>query len=32
MLVPLRYGGGIKGKIIDSWYYHTPVITTPIGS
>lgn len=32
MLAPLRFGAGIKGKIVDSWFYHTPAITTPIGS
>jgi hypothetical protein len=32
MLAPLRFGAGIKGKIIDAWFEHTPVITTPIGS
>ncbi len=32
MLAPLRYGAGIKGKIVDAWRYGCPVITTPIGS
>lgn len=32
MLAPLRFGAGIKGKIIDSWRYGCPVVTTPIGS
>ncbi len=32
MLAPLRFGAGIKGKIIDSWKYGCPVVTTPIGS
>ncbi len=31
-LAPLRFGAGIKGKIADSWYCGTPVVTTPIGS
>lgn len=31
-IVPLRYGAGIKGKITDSWYYGTPVITSFIGT
>ncbi len=31
-LAPLRYGAGIKGKISDSWYFGTPVITTSVGS
>ena len=32
MLSPLRFGAGIKGKIIDSWRYGCPVLTTPIGA
>jgi glycosyltransferase involved in cell wall biosynthesis len=32
MLAPLRFGAGIKGKIIDSWKFGCPVVTTPIGS
>lgn len=32
MLAPLRYGAGIKGKIVDSWVNNLPVITTPIGA
>lgn len=31
-MAPLRFGGGIKGKITDSWSNYLPVITTPIGS
>lgn len=31
MLAPIRFGGGIKGKITDSWYNYLPVVTTPIG-
>ncbi|GJP69124.1 hypothetical protein CLOP_g25747 [Closterium sp. NIES-67] len=31
LLAPLRFGAGIKGKILDSWLYGTPVVTTPIG-
>ena len=31
MLAPLRFGAGIKGKIIDSWLADTPVVTTPVG-
>ena len=30
-IAPLRYGAGIKGKIIDSLYHSTPVVTTQIG-
>lgn len=32
MLAPLRYGAGIKGKIVDAWTFGLPVVTTPIGS
>jgi len=32
MLAPLRYGAGIKGKIIDAWMFGLPVVTTGIGS
>ncbi|GEQ85793.1 glycosyl transferase [Patiriisocius marinistellae] len=31
-LAPLRYGAGIKGKIIDAVKNGTPVVTTPIGA
>jgi len=31
-LAPLRIGAGIKGKISDSWFNGTPVITTSIGA
>jgi O-antigen biosynthesis protein len=32
LLAPLRFGAGIKGKVIEAFKYGTPVITTPIGS
>lgn len=32
MLAYLRFGAGIKGKIIDSFFYGLPVITTSIGA
>lgn len=32
MLAPLRYGAGIKGKIVDSWIHKVPVVTSPIGA
>lgn len=32
LLCPLRYGAGIKGKIVDGWKYGVPVVTTPIGA
>lgn len=31
-LAPLRFGAGIKGKITDSWFHGTPVVTTFIGT
>jgi glycosyltransferase involved in cell wall biosynthesis len=30
-LAPLRFGAGIKGKLLDSMRFGTPSITTPIG-
>jgi len=32
MLAPLRFGAGIKGKIVDSWGCGLPAVTTPIGA
>ena len=32
LFAPLRYGAGIKGKIVDAWTYNMPVVTIPIGS
>lgn len=31
-LAPLRFGAGLKGKIVDSWFHQLPVVTTPIGA
>jgi glycosyltransferase involved in cell wall biosynthesis len=31
-LAPLRFGAGIKGKLIDAMQAGTPTITTPIGA
>lgn len=31
-VVPLRYGAGIKGKIVESMYFGLPVVTTTIGA
>lgn len=31
-VVPLRYGAGVKGKVIESIYFQCPVVTTPIGA
>ncbi len=32
VVIPLRYGAGIKGKLVDAMYYGVPVITTTIGA
>ena len=31
-VVPLRFGAGVKGKIIESVYQKLPVLTTPVGA
>ena len=31
-VVPLRFGAGVKGKVIEAMYYQLPVITTSIGA
>lgn len=31
-VVPLRYGAGMKGKVVEALYYQIPLITTPIGA
>lgn len=31
IVVPLRYGAGIKAKVIEAMYHGIPVVTTPIG-
>jgi GT2 family glycosyltransferase len=31
-IVPLRYGAGIKGKVIEAMYYQLPVVTTSAGA
>ena len=31
-IVPLRYGAGIKGKVIEAMYNQLPVVTTSIGA
>ena len=30
-VVPLRYGAGVKGKVIEAAYYQIPLVTTTIG-
>jgi glycosyltransferase involved in cell wall biosynthesis len=32
VVAPLRYGAGIKGKIVDALYKNMPVVTTIIGA
>ena len=31
-VVPLRYGAGVKGKVLEACYYQIPLVTTPIGA
>jgi GT2 family glycosyltransferase/glycosyltransferase involved in cell wall biosynthesis len=30
-IIPLRYGAGVKGKLVEAMAYGLPVVTTPIG-
>ncbi len=32
VVAPLRYGAGVKGKIVEAMYYGLPVVTTTIGA
>jgi hypothetical protein len=32
LLYPAQYATGIKGAIVEAWFQHTPVVTTPIGA
>jgi O-antigen biosynthesis protein len=32
MLAPIRFGAGIKGKIVDAWRFGLPVVSTDIGA
>jgi glycosyltransferase involved in cell wall biosynthesis len=32
VIVPLRYGAGVKGKVVEAMYYGTPVVSTSIGA
>lgn len=32
VVVPLRYGAGVKGKVIEALYHGAPIITTSIGA
>ncbi|MBQ6436672.1 glycosyltransferase, partial [bacterium] len=31
-VVPLRFGAGVKGKVVESAYYQIPLVTTSIGA
>ena len=32
VVVPLRYGAGVKGKVIEALYHGAPIVTTSIGA
>ncbi len=32
VVVPLRYGAGVKGKVVEALYYGAPVVTTAVGA
>ena len=32
VVAPLRYGAGVKGKVVEAMFNHVPVITTSIGA
>lgn len=32
VVVPLRYGAGVKGKVVEALYYGTPIVTTSVGA
>ncbi len=32
VVVPLRYGAGVKGKVMEAMYYQVPIVTTSIGA
>lgn len=32
VVVPLRYGAGVKGKVVEAVYYGAPIVTTSIGA
>lgn len=31
-VVPLRYGAGVKGKVVEALYYGIPIVTTSVGA
>ena len=32
LLYPSRWATGSKGAVVESWFQHTPVVTTPVGA
>ena len=32
VVVPLRYGAGVKGKVVEAIYNGAPIVTTSVGS
>ena len=32
VVVPLRYGAGVKGKVVEALYHGAPIVTTPTGA
>lgn len=32
VVVPLRYGAGVKGKVVEAMYHQLPIVTTSIGA
>lgn len=32
VVVPLRYGAGVKGKVVEALYHGAPIVTTSVGS
>jgi hypothetical protein len=32
VVAPLRYGAGIKGKVVEALFHQVPLVTTSIGS
>lgn len=32
VVVPLRYGAGVKGKVVEALYYGAPMVTTSVGT
>lgn len=32
VVAPLRFGAGVKGKVVEAMYYQVPVVTTSIGA